>query len=361
MKILFCITSLTGGGAETQLFYLSKELIKNGYDVHVFYVLGNRNEEKKKWAGVNLHFCDVKSNYSFKIFYKLFYLLKNNQFDIVQTWVVQMDVLVGFLSFLFNFKWIIRESSSEKNYNNSFKIKLRIFFSKNSSIIVSNSIAGSNYWQKKNKFTNKIVINNGIPYDNIERELLSNNYSVNIFGDYILSVGRLIENGTARKNVLKLIYAFDKLKSKGKKYNLVIVGEGKDRIFLEDKVRNLGLENSVFFTGNLDRGKIYILMKYSKMFISLSEYEGCPNTVLESFFCCKNILLSNIHEHNSLFDTVNSYDPFVNLNSIDEICDKILFKLTSQSSDYRILTKKYTIDNMVNSYINLYHKLILLN
>ena len=361
MKILFCISSLTGGGAENQLYYLSTELSKIGHEVHVFYIWDNSNI-KKNWGPVNLHKSNAKSNYSPKIFIDFFKLINTYNFDIVQSWVVQMDIISGFFVLFFKFKWIIREPSSSKNYNSSFKNKLRVFLSQKAAVIVSNSIQGKLYWESKNKPTIKRIILNGIPYEKIE-DVISNSKEFNFsFKDYILYVGRLVDDGTAKKNISKLILAFNQVNKPKKKLKLLIVGDGKDLNKFQLIVQQLKIEESVFFLGHQKSESVYQLMKNSMLFVSLSEFEGCPNTVLEALYTCDRLLLSNIDEHLSIFP--NSIDNlFVDPNNVDEIVDKMIVLIESppKKNSYSELTKRYRTERMVSDYASLYRELLINN
>ena len=359
MKILFCISSLAGGGAETQLYYLSTELSKNGHEVHVFYIWDNSNINKD-WGVVKLHKCDVKSNYSPRIFFQLLKLLNKFNFDIVQSWVVQMDIIVGFFSSFFNFKWIIREASSSKNYDSSLKNKLRIFLSSKASAIVSNSQQGRLYWESNNINTQLKVIFNGIPYEIIQKSIDSKPYVNHPFDEYILYVGRLVEDGTAKKNISKLIIAFKEVLKNRENLKLVIVGEGKDLNKIESLVSRLNIENDVFFLGFQNSENVYKLMKNSLLFVSLSEFEGCPNAVLEALYACDRILLSRIEEHLSIFPEPEE-NMFVNPNNIDEIANRIISLVTSDPTNdiFLKLVVNYRIDTMVSDYSRIYRQLLL--
>jgi glycosyltransferase involved in cell wall biosynthesis len=359
LRILFCISSLSGGGAETQLYYLSTELSKKGHEVHIFYLWDNSNI-KKDWSTVRLHYCDAQSNYSPRILFQFLKLLNKFNFDIVQSWVVQMDIIVGFFSSFFNFKWIIREASSSKNYDSSFKNKLRIFLSSKASAIVSNSYQGRLYWLSKNVNTQLKVIFNGIPYEKIDFAINRPKNSLIPFDDYILYVGRLVDDGTAKKNITKLILAFNQVLRKRQNLKLLIVGEGKDLNKFESLAKQLKIESDISFMGFQNSETVYQLMKSSLIFVSLSEYEGCPNTVLEALYCCDRILLSRIDEHLSIFpDKIENL--FVNPSNIDEIANNMITQINNSPNQFNFkkLTGNYRIERMVNDYSFVYHGLLL--
>jgi glycosyltransferase involved in cell wall biosynthesis len=358
MKILFCISSLSGGGAEAQLYFLSTGLSKSGHEVHVFYIWDNSVIDKD-WGLVHLHKCNVKSNYSLKILFNLFKLMSNYKFDIVQSWVFQMDIIVGFLIRFFNFKWILREPTSSKYYDSSTRNKLRVFLSTSASIIVSNSFQGRSYWESNKIRTQLKVVFNGIPYEEIEDAICKPNNTIISYGEYILYVGRLVEDGTGNKNVSKLILAFNQILKEKERIKLLIVGVGKDSNRLQSLVKQLNIQNQVFFLGYQNSETVYQLMNNSLLFVSLSEYEGCPNTVLEALYCCDRILLSRIDEHTSIFPEINE-NLFVDPNDTNEIASNIMAIINNPPSQdtFLKLTVKYRIPRMVNDYTSIYHELL---
>jgi glycosyltransferase involved in cell wall biosynthesis len=363
MNILFCVSSLDGGGAERQLYYLSTELARNGNEVHVFYIWES-NGLKKDWGLVNLHSCYVKSNYSLKIFFHLYKLCNKIDFDIVQTWVVQMDILLGILVRFFNFKWIIRESSSSKNYEaRKSRNSLRIYLSKKASFIVANSLEGCVYWKSLNRNKNIKFISNGVPYDLIGRSIeVDNNHTLSIGDDYILYVGRLICSGSANKNIEKLILACDLVFENKNNLKLLIVGQGNDLENLKSLVKDRNLDSHIFFLGFIESELVYKLMSNASLFISLSGFEGMPNSVLEAMYCSKRILLSNINEHKALFKHPDA-DDFTDIDKVDVIAKRILEKLNSKSKIdyYKSNTIDFSMDRMVENYENLYLKVTQIN
>ncbi|HQF57477.1 MAG TPA: glycosyltransferase [Candidatus Magasanikbacteria bacterium] len=111
------------------------------------------------------------------------------------------------------------------------------------------------------KFSQKCEV---IPFgiDNREiREKLDENLQKQIkekYGDYILFVGRLIYY----KGVHVLLDAIKDLD-----INLVIIGTGKLEKSLKKQVKNLGIENRVFFLGNKTRKEIINFYSQAEMFV----------------------------------------------------------------------------------------------
>jgi glycosyltransferase involved in cell wall biosynthesis len=94
-------------------------------------------------------------------------------------------------------------------------------------------------------------------------------------GRDILFAGRL----SYRKGLDRLIGAFARL---GGGLHLVLAGEGPLEPQLRQRVRTLGLEQRVEFAGFLDRAALRDRLQRAALFVSPSDYEGFPLTLLEA-------------------------------------------------------------------------------
>lgn len=94
----------------------------------------------------------------------------------------------------------------------------------------------------------------------------------------LLFVGSLIE----RKGVNYLIKAMSILKTNHPDYQLILVGEGKDRNSLETLVKELGLQENVTFFGTQPQKKVSELMRESRLFILPSIEEGQGVVLVEA-------------------------------------------------------------------------------
>lgn len=92
----------------------------------------------------------------------------------------------------------------------------------------------------------------------------------------IVSVGRL----NPQKNQEILIDAFAKIHQEYPQYKLIIYGEGVLRENLEQKIRNLKLDNVISLPGNKSNVLELILNAY--MFVFSSNFEGMPNALMEA-------------------------------------------------------------------------------
>ncbi|MGE5752661.1 MAG: glycosyltransferase, partial [Deltaproteobacteria bacterium] len=93
LKILNCIHALDTGGAQRQLSYLAPALVERGHEVHAAYLRGGSNLSRLDSGRVVLHRLRSLGNHDPFIFVQLAALMRRIRPDIVQTWILQMDIL----------------------------------------------------------------------------------------------------------------------------------------------------------------------------------------------------------------------------------------------------------------------------
>ncbi|RPJ80298.1 MAG: glycosyltransferase family 1 protein, partial [Deltaproteobacteria bacterium] len=101
----------------------------------------------------------------------------------------------------------------------------------------------------------------------------------NLHNDYFLFIGTI----EPRKNIIRLIHAFEKLSLEVPVYTLVIIGQkGWDYEKVEDLARKSGAKDRIVFTGFVEEVEKLLLLKYAKLFLYPSIYEGFGLPVLEA-------------------------------------------------------------------------------
>ena len=94
--------------------------------------------------------------------------------------------------------------------------------------------------------------------------------------DYILAVGRL----TKQKNFQFLIKNFKRLKLKYPKLNLIILGEGEEKNYIEGIIKKLSLTESVFLQGF--ENNVFNYLNNAKCLVMTSLYENPGHVLIEA-------------------------------------------------------------------------------
>ncbi|MBU2709916.1 glycosyltransferase family 4 protein [Zooshikella harenae] len=108
-----------------------------------------------------------------------------------------------------------------------------------------------------------------------DRERLRQALGLN--GLTLLSVGNTIE----LKGHHLVIEALTKLPEA----QLVVIGEGSERIKYQQLAEQLGVADRVAFTGNIQQGDLVQYYNAADVLVLASRREGCPNVVLEAMAC----------------------------------------------------------------------------
>lgn len=94
----------------------------------------------------------------------------------------------------------------------------------------------------------------------------------------LLYVGRISEE----KGLTVLLESLALLKDRNYDWHLTLLGDGKDRAFLENRVRELDLQEQIEFKGFVDQKTIANTLKNSDIFVLPSFAEGIPVSLMEA-------------------------------------------------------------------------------
>lgn len=359
MRILHLISNLSGGGAERQLGYLATELARRGHDVHSAYC--HYGHAAPELPGVSLHRLKSLSNYDPYIFWQLVLLIRKLRPDIVHTWILQMDVLGGIAARVNRIPWILREPNQALAYPGTWKHRLRVCVGSYADAIVANSFGGADYWRSKIPDSILYIIRNGLPMEEIDNANVALPRELErIQTPIILCVGRL----EAHKGQNVLLEAISLVRSK-QPVSAVLCGEGSRSGSLDTLKNKLGLEGYVYFMGQLPPQIVWTLMKKAAVVVSLSMYEGHPNSVIEAMRCACPLVLSDIRAHREILEeqSANFVEPGNVLQTADKILDLLTNKTFAESLalNAKKKTTEWSIAAMAQSYEKVYMGIIKCN
>jgi len=202
--------------------------------------------------------------------------------------------------------------------------------------------------------TKKLVkIHNPLDFGKIENCLKSDDFPYKkIDAINLLAVGRL----TYQKGFDLLIDAVALLDSR---FYLTILGEGDQRMILEERVHEKKLTNRVFFEGFVENP--YQYMAKADLFVLSSRYEGLPNVLLEVMFCGVPVVAFNcpggIDE--IIIPNVNGF--IAPNGSINELAGYISLAAETNFDKEKIkdsVKQKFNYEDRVRDYERLFYKLV---
>ncbi len=293
-KILFFLPSFADGGAEESIISIANRY--KSKNENITFIVGNDIGPNKFKIDKKINLINFKKSRLLKCLSPIIKILEKNYPDTIITTLTHSNLFFCFIKFFYNhkFKLIIRETNITSSINLSLKqsIKFKILnifkkflYNYADYIIAINSQSKKellNLGIQKHKIR---ILNNPSIKKNFFKKAQEKISNKNIIKNkYLLYVGRL----TFHKNLNFLIKVFNEVQKKIK-LNLILIGQGDEIYNLKKLVKNLGIEKKVFFLGYKKNPLPYI--RKADLYLSFSEYEGQPNSVIQSLGCGTKTLI----------------------------------------------------------------------
>ena len=143
----------------------------------------------------------------------------------------------------------------------------------------------------------------------------------------------------SRKNNLQLIRLFKKLP-----YHLLLIGEGKEKEMYEEVIRNEKIDN-VILHSFMPKDELYVFLKNSDYFITLSKFDIYGHTSLEALANGLPVISSNkvVSSCQIIKDGYNGY--LVDINNEKQILEAMKNIDKIDSNNCTLSAKEYTVEN----------------
>ena len=348
-NILHISRTMDIGGAERIVYQLATDLKDEFDQVHIAST-GGLWESELATQGIQHHkILDIDSKNPLtvlKLLYTIRQIIKNNEITIVHTHHRMAAFYIRLLK-LFNSKLIHVYTA-----HNVFKDKLPLyrFALKNAKSIAVGEAVNKNLKEDVG-ITDSRVIYNGVVFKETDDQV-----------DEIISYGGIKLGCIARLSEQKgLTYLLDAMSLLAvKDIRLFIVGDGELRNELENKVKELHLQDSVTFLGY--RKDIVECINSFDFLVSSSLFEGLALNVIEAFMNAKTMVASDIPGINEIVTNKNGIlvpakDPAALASAIDKLATDATLrqKLASQAKkDYE---NKFSYPLFLENYRALYREL----
>ena len=272
MKILFTLGALGHGGGERVVSILANQLANEGhqveimlyYDREIWYPL----DEKVKVVAEQKEIGNkgILSHLAFKRKY-----IKANNFDVVISFLAPFNMLNIVCLFGLKTPLIVADRNDPRRIPSNKLVRYaRDFLYRFADSVVLQTKANQAYFCKSVQAKSTVIYN---PID------LGEDTGIGLTAQKskrMVSVGRLIR----QKNQDMMLEAFCKFQQNHPDYRLTIYGEGDYRPNLEQKIIELGLEESAELPGGIKDVPSHI--KDAEFFVLSSDYEGMPNALMEA-------------------------------------------------------------------------------
>lgn len=283
--VALIVTSLGGGGAERIMVLLANHFAKSGHKVDL--VLLRREGPYLADVSDAVRIVDLggpRVRFSMLPLWKYF---RRERPAVVLSTLRQVNIMVAFALALVHVdtRLVLREASV-LNPENKQGLTDKLFWSvyrwaycrADAVVGISHAISGD--IARVTGRTDVVTIHNPIDIETVQEKALEPVehpwFDDNI--PVIIGVGRLV----LAKDFPTLIKAFAEVRRK-REARLVILGEGLERPALEQLVKDLNLETSVWLPGFMSNPFRYVAR--SSVFVLSSRWEGFGNVLVEAMAC----------------------------------------------------------------------------
>ena len=299
MHLAFYFHSISrSGGAEKIITNLINYLSENEIKIEIITF---DDPESESFYFINKNIVWHKLGYKNKInrFKMTYKILKSKKFNYFVCFNLLDTKSIFFASIFSNTKLILCERNGPSmyfikyNFYERLKIYIILFFSKK--ILVQFETYKDKYpWFLRKKISsipNPITVNETVKY-----VINKNNYK-------ILYLGRF---DNFQKQIDLVIKSYFHLNKYFPSWELILVGDGKDKMKLTNLVNKLKLSHKVkFYNETQDVEKFYLM---SDLFIYPSRWEGFPNSLAEALsFGIPSIGLKNAEGVSNLINNENGW------------------------------------------------------
>lgn len=288
IKLILVIGSLEGGGAERQIVTLANYWAAKGFSVTLatwsgpetkdFYCLHARVRRVHLQVDKDgLWFATLLENIQRVI--ALRRLLRSTQPTALLSFLTESNVLAILAGFGLKTRIVVSERvqpGSHAALPRTWKVLRRAVYMFADDVVAQSYEAAQ--WIARHCRKASIVIPNALrrlPDISLDRQPI------------IVAVGRLAH----QKGFDLLLHAFARIASEFNDWNLIIIGEGRERARLMNLRDDLRLVERVTFAGQLEDVEVW--MARAGLVVQPSRFEGFPNVVLESMGMGAPVISSN--------------------------------------------------------------------
>ncbi|ANE50013.1 glycosyltransferase [Flavisolibacter tropicus] len=359
VKVLITVDSLNSGGTERQVIELVKGFSKNkDFEVSVLTLTSNGYYDKIVKDYASLYSLTAKPGDWKRVssFNRLYKLIKGNSFDIIHTMSLEDSLMIYVLSKLLNFKWI-NGSIRDADARLSRRQLQKRYLLKQSTYVISNSLAGLKVYNIKRRRFTKVIYNGVDPNRFIVKNI--SEYSKGAKEVRLCSVANL----TSYKDYNTIIEAVDSLRELP--ITLHVFGDGPLRPQLETKVQEKGLQKKITFYGSVSNIEKFLPTMDCGVLMSFKKSgEGLPNAILEFMSSGVPAIASNVGGVSEVIK--NNFNGILvepeNASSLSEAIKRIVedrgYLSFLSGNTLSVIQGKFTLGRMIDDYISYYIEVV---
>lgn len=367
IRVGFCITELRVGGAERCLTELATGLKRERF-VPIVYCLRPRpvppQDElagRLESRGIVVRYLGAQSACSAPfVFARLVRCLRQDKPDVLQSFLFHANVLGRFAARCAGVRGVvsgIRVAERDRPWRLALDRATSRLVDRY--VCVSQSVADFSQHAGGLNHEKLMVIPNGIDVEALAQAIVRDNLpGVPKGRRFLCCVGRL----EAQKRVDWLLRLTPRVLAELDDHDLLIVGQGPQRAYLEKLAAELGVQWRVHFLGW--RNDVPAILAASDALLLSSAWEGMPNVVLEAMACGKPVIATDVEGVKELLGEASEpqiaaqEDTETFVQKILEIARNPTIAARLGDVNRRRAGQHFSIAAMVRQYEALYHELL---
>lgn len=346
MKILFIITGLGIGGAETQLIAMANKLSDKNH-ITIISLTENKLTVPIKNKKIKILNLSMKRNFFSFIysFMNTIRVIKKINPDIVHSHMIHANIFSRLLRLFIKFPVLI---CTAHNKNEGGKLRMFLYRATDWLATISTNVsqeAVHAFIEKKaTKPGRMIPFYNGIDtalfsYNEVARKIKREEIGVTDHVPLILAVGRL----TKAKDYPNLLHAISKLNILVQP-KLVIIGDGEEKQNLYYLAKKLGIDKNIIWLGI--RHDVEDWMSACDLFVLPSAWEGFGLVVAEAMACERLVIGTDSGGVSEVINDFGLIVPPKNTPALTSAIEKYL----SLSVNERYTIGKYARKHIIDSF-----------
>ncbi|MEM7725102.1 MAG: glycosyltransferase family 4 protein [Cyanobacteria bacterium P01_A01_bin.45] len=368
MRITLVCSSLDCGGAERVVTLLSQGFLSKGHEVCVVTLSSKEDDFYTLPSKVNRLALNLRNNSQ-----NIFQAIKNNlsrlrklkqaiistEPDIVISHLVSTNILVTLSMIQTKYPVILTEHNNPKMISKGklWKLLRRLIYPYASKIVsVSDGLKNSFQWISESKL---ITIYNPFLLPENKDSNNENSITIDTKKKTIVSMGRLTE----QKGFDILLSAFAKVAPYYPDWQLLILGKGDEKQFLEKLKDDLGLCEQAFFIGTVKDPSV--ILEKAQLFVMSSRYEAFPMAHGEAMACGLPVIATDCpfgpreiirHEIDGIL---------VSNEDISELADKMSLLMSDDEKRNRLAAKatevveRFSLEKIIDNWEQLILEVII--
>jgi glycosyltransferase involved in cell wall biosynthesis len=269
---------MSSGGAERVISEMSNYWAKKGIEITIVTIGVTKNKKDFYFLEPSVKRVDLSLNPPkskimayinfFRLLWRIRVFVKKSRPSVAISFINTANIIMLLALFDLKIKKIISDRTDPHGDKVGFLIKKLIYPLSSTLVIQTDSVR--KFYEPISNLQISTIPNP------LNKPIMENNKGFKFKKKTIVAIGRLID----AKGFDLLIEAFYNISKSNFDWNLVIFGEGKERVSLEKLIEKYNLKNRVFLPGVIDNPRNTIID--ADIFVLSSRKEGFPNVLIEA-------------------------------------------------------------------------------